>query len=135
MLDLNEKFYGDITNETIIDLLTVAFEGGSDYWLSDDIFLTYGSGKTLEDYKLDGRPCWYLLPVFDGYVSFTWKNDDHLDMGDNTHDLDRIDLLNALETLEKQWPGHFADIVEGQDDAETADLVLQLAVLGEVTFG
>ena len=135
MFDLNEKFYGDITNETMVDLLTVAFEGGSDYWLANDIFLSYAPGKAREDYKLDGRPCWYLLPVFDGNVRFTWKNDDHLDMGDETHDLDRIDLLNALQKLENQWPQHFADIVDGQDDAETADLVLQLAVLGDVTFG
>lgn len=129
MIDLNASFYGDITNGKMIDLLTVAFEGGCDYWLGGvPVDLCTPIGKNLDDYKLDGRRCWYLLPVCDGCVCFMLPDEPWLY-------LDRIDLIGALEKLENLWPNHFQDIINDDDDGETADLVLQLAMMGEVVYG
>ena len=47
---------------------------------------------------------------------------------------------NYLRAMEKgkEYPGfkdHFADIINENDDAITADILMQLAVMGEIVFG
>ena len=37
--------------------------------------------------------------------------------------------------MKKEYPSHYADLVEENDDAETGDIWLQLAVFGEVIYG
>jgi hypothetical protein len=37
--------------------------------------------------------------------------------------------------MKKEYPYHYADLVEGNDDAETGDVWLQLAVFGELIYG
>ena len=49
--------------------------------------------------------------------------------------LDRAALERGLALMSTEQPGHFADFVSGNEDAETGDVLLQLALLGEVVFG
>ena len=44
-------------------------------------------------------------------------------------------ILDAISILKKDYPNYYDDIIDDNWDAETADVFLQLAVLGEITFG
>lgn len=44
-------------------------------------------------------------------------------------------LKKGLERMASEYPKHYADIVNNNDDADTADVLLQLATLGEIKYG
>jgi hypothetical protein len=37
--------------------------------------------------------------------------------------------------MRTQYPAHYGDVLSGSWDAETADVFLQLAVMGELVYG
>ena len=51
------------------------------------------------------------------------------------HTLTLKDVRKGLRLMKKEYPSHYADLVEENDDAETGDIWLQLAVFGEVIYG
>lgn len=51
------------------------------------------------------------------------------------HHITLEDVKKGLELMRDQYPRHWADLVEEQDDAITGDVWLQLAVFGEVIYG
>ena len=51
------------------------------------------------------------------------------------HPLTIDNVRRGLELMRDEYPRHFADLVEEQDDAITGDVWLQLAVFGEVIYG
>lgn len=44
-------------------------------------------------------------------------------------------IEKGLQVMADKYPRHFNDIITENDDAETADVFVQCAVLGEVVFG
>lgn len=44
-------------------------------------------------------------------------------------------LKKGLEKLASEYPRHWADIVNDNDDADTADAVLQLSTIGTIKYG
>jgi len=44
-------------------------------------------------------------------------------------------LKKGLQRMATEYPKHFADIVNDNDDADTADVLLQLSTLGELRYG
>jgi hypothetical protein len=44
-------------------------------------------------------------------------------------------IRKGLELMRDQYPRHYADLVEENDDAITGDVFLQLAVFGELIYG
>jgi hypothetical protein len=44
-------------------------------------------------------------------------------------------VRKGLELMRDQYPRHYADLVEEQDDAITGDVWLQLATFGELIYG
>ena len=51
------------------------------------------------------------------------------------HHITLADVEKGLKLMQEQYPHHFADLVEEEDDAITGDVWLQLAVFGEVIYG
>jgi hypothetical protein len=51
------------------------------------------------------------------------------------HPLTIDDVRKGLELMRDEYPLHFADLVEEQDDLITGDVFLQLATFGEVIYG
>jgi len=43
-------------------------------------------------------------------------------------------VQTALELMAEQYPHHFRDLISENDDIETADVFLQLLVLGDVVY-
>ena len=51
------------------------------------------------------------------------------------HHITINDVKKGLELMRDQYPRHYADLVEENDDAITGDVFLQLAVFGELIYG
>ena len=51
------------------------------------------------------------------------------------HEITIADVQKGLELMRDQYPRHYADLVEENDDLITGDVFLQLAVFGELIYG
>ena len=128
-----------ISIETARNLLVSAFEGGSNYWMSIFQYI-YPHGTKREDYIEDGsravvdtlghvwHPAYVLTTIKDGGLVL-W------DTENEKHTLTREKLLNGFDVMAQKYPHHFRNIVDENDDAETADVLLQCALFGEIIYG
>ena len=118
------------TNQDIEDLFVTALEGGSNYWyyiknIPKEIKynvkqLKQPLAEAIAKHVIDG-----------GYIQFfDVENEDEL-LG--TVDMDK--LLDAISLLKKDYPDTWNNILDENTDAQDADIFLQLAVMGDVTFG
>ena len=51
------------------------------------------------------------------------------------HRITMDNVRKGLELMQEQYPRHYADLVEENDDAITGDVWLQLAVFGDIIYG
>jgi hypothetical protein len=51
------------------------------------------------------------------------------------HHITLADVQKGLELMRDQYPRHYADLVEENDDLVTGDVWLQCAVFGELIYG
>ena len=126
----------------IADLLTGAFEGGSNYWYGALGVSELPPGLTKWDFKLGGLASAVLggyyhwsvaVPLLGGTVSMTAD-------GFTENEGDRItfsrgEIQRGLDLFGKVAPCHLADWLEENDDADTGDVFLQLCLFGEVVYG
>ena len=94
------------------DLLTLAFEGGSLYWLA---FLAF-------------RPC----PVAAFSEEGTWFEDW------TTGEQRSVNLLKGLDGIQamaEKEPYAFQLFLQGEEDANTGDTYLQCCLFGETIYG
>jgi hypothetical protein len=54
---------------------------------------------------------------------------------DSKYTFDLEVIKKGLNLMAKKYPEHFADFLEENDDAITADVFLQLCLFGEVIYG
>lgn len=122
----------------IADLLVGAIEGGIGYWCQIEGY-ELAEGLTFEDFKKGGK-CTFgkeyyhpyeLIPLQEG-CSLILKD---IEEEDRTYKLNWQGLCKGMQAVSEQYPWHFENIIKESDDAETADVLVQCAVLGEVTFG
>jgi hypothetical protein len=121
---MNKKYIKiEITKEIFEDIIVTALEGGSNYWylLKDNL------PKNKDNEPLSIRisnMLWdnieYKLPVYD------IENEDEL-LGY----LSQESLINTLQ----QNPEKLSCFLEGNYDADDADYIFQIAIMGEVVFG
>ena len=127
-------------HENLVNLLSVA---------------TYGNGWPLiKAYKSDREAglfndcecCedkWAKALMFGkGVVVCDLYDDDAEDFDGNgkfpesaKHRITMDNVQKGLEMMQEQYPRHYADLVEGNDDAITGDVWLQLAVFGDIIYG
>ena len=112
-----------VSKENVSDLLCCAFEGGSNYWYMD---------LEVHRAKGDKRPSDYtMVPLTDnGYMSFI--------ADDNPSTALRLDIAairKGLELLHENYPRHWEDFVNGDFDATTGDVFLQLCVFTDIVYG
>jgi len=119
--------YDPQSPQTIADLIVTAFEGASNHWLegADAITSTEGMEKP-----------WYSDGKFYG-DDFKIELREVDDTGDGAakHLLTMAEVERGFHLLKKQCPNHWDDLLAENWDANTADAWLQLAVLGEITYG
>ena len=125
--------------ERVGDLLCSAIEGGSNYWyyiidhnrqevgaeylhevpLTDDGFLVFCDKEEMDEHL--------RIPLH--LTEFTPNEDT------TSYKLTREGIAKGLETFRKDYPRHYSDWVQENDDACTGDVFLQCCLFGEVIFG
>ena len=126
----------EIKSERIEDLLVTALEGGSNHWLC----LSSEELKNNAE-KLKGETKAYRQIMLGATLSvFDVEEPDH-----KLGDLNAITIVSALQAMANgedlkgkkndHLKTHFNNFVSENDDAETADVVVQIAVLGEIVYG
>jgi hypothetical protein len=119
-----------VKNEDIESLLCTALEGGSNYWYTITEFheppaLVYRSDETEIFRHLD-------YPMNEGgYLMIGDKEDEERE----PVKLDLAALHRGLQLMAEKYPDHFKDVVDENADAITGDVMLQLALFGEVVYG
>ena len=131
----------EIDERSVRGLLCSALEGGSNYWyinadhrLRDDLkyedFQEGGSQQDPNDY-------WHpyeLIPFVEGCAIVLEA--DAEDSGKlEKYTLDRASMERGLKLMAEQYPHHFYNFINEDDDAETGDVFLQLSLFQKVIFG
>ena len=109
-----------LTKQIAADQMTCALEGGSNYWI-DHITPIYESHKSYSEpaaYGPDMTPRHFYV------------EDDH-----NASLLNWDTLNRGFEVMRDEYPSHWADMVEENGDADTADVFLQCCLFGELVYG
>lgn len=115
----------------IADLIVGAIEGGSNYWCDGVILKSAWPANVQEDI------CWYNtagLYSTDFEIEISEIEEGIRGRG-RVHRVTRADLHHTIRLFVGHYPDHYADLVNGDWDATTADVFLQLLALGEVIYG
>jgi hypothetical protein len=129
-----------VTDERIRDLLVGALEGGSDYWIVN-VKYKLPKGLSVCDFKEGGKfalDLYYnpsqLIPFHEGcslLISVDMNEDGKL----KRHVLNREAMEKGVQLMSEKYPRHYADLINENDDSDTSDVFLQLALFGEIVFG
>lgn len=112
-------------DQKLQDLLTSAFEGGVSYWCE---IIRYEGPKDIKKaltYKH------IELPFIEGCAVIIKADDE-----EQEYKVTRETLVRGLEVLKNSdYKWHYHNYVEENWDAETADVVLQCGLFGEIVYG
>ena len=114
----------EVTDEQIDDLLTSAFEGGSNYWYTIDNIKTPFRGAAGEAWRKTNEG----ILVIDKEA----ESDDDEVLGDY---LNRQKVKKGLQLMAEKYPTHWNNFINDNGDADTGDIFLQLCLFGSVVFG
>lgn len=132
----------DIQLERVSDLLCSALEGGANYWymITDK--------KAPEAWEVDSarnfstmKPEQHFLHDYPlnkgGSLTITDKEEynPENDTYGKKYILDLNTIKRGLEAMAEKYPGHFADFMQENDDADTGDVFLQCCLFGEIIYG
>jgi hypothetical protein len=121
----------EITVDHFETIIVGALEGGSNYWyeLNVDEFKTQLLGENNEPLSSRIAKTLYDNSKFQMNV-YDIENEGEL-LGTVTQE----SMLRAIEITHEEYPDTYYELIEGQDDANTADVLFQIAAMGEITFG
>jgi hypothetical protein len=124
-----------ITNQRVADLLVGAMEGGSNHWIEYVEYLGE-TGETAEAIcsrlSIEPRmPRYAWAPLAGG----SWAAKIVQVEGAPDVRLDRDAIVRGLAVMAKRYPMHFADVLNENEDATTADVFLQCCAFGDVIYG
>ena len=134
------KVTHQITREQVGNLLSSAFEGGSNYWYRIEEFhkpsvyqFNYGAdlGKEAGYFKQIDYP---LNP--DGYLVVSdYHGADDGEVKKRTLSSHSIKRGLRLMSESKDYAHHWRDLLAEDDDQTTADVFLQFCLFGDVVYG
>ncbi len=120
------KMVYEIQEERVKDLLTSAFEGGSNSWYWIERY-NYPEGKPKTSYQF---PHVELPLVKGGSLIITDKECQDT----KAYTLDLTACERGLQVMAGKYPALFGDFLEENDDAVTGDVFLQCALFGEIQY-
>ena len=115
-----------VSAKRVADLLVGALEGGSSYWIEEILLGPEANGFGSAKPEADDR-----YPLSGGYIDIRAVDDEPGVL----YRLNLTALERGLKLLAAKYPKDLLDIVNENDDAETSDKLLQLALLGEIVYG
>jgi len=121
MKNSNYNIPVSITPQKIANLLDLALEQGSTYWIGT--LDTQGDSEFDTLKVVNGESKWLILEAEEASRVSSW------------HGLNTASITRGLTLLAEHAPVRFALVLEDDADAEDADVWLQYALLGEVIYG
>jgi hypothetical protein len=118
-----------VTVERVKDLLTCAFEGGSNYWIESAIRRGEATDRKKAPFLCDAPF------VSDGYLQVKEDGSEANHGMGGWFNINPETIKTGLTVFAQKHPKHFADFVNENDDAETGDMFLQCVCFGEVIYG
>lgn len=121
----------EVNQDMIENVIVSALEGGSNYWYFIDV----------ADFEQDLPPKGNLAlteRISEAVLknpSFKMPVYDVEDEEDVLGYLSQKNLRRGLELCAKDYPDVFQRFIQDEIDAEDADTIFQLTVMGEITFG
>jgi len=112
----------EVSDDILLSLLSSAFEDGPIG------FLYYGMKETAPAIVPQTDHGWDRLlwaAVKGGSITFK-------EIGGNVLTLDRAACIKGFQLLAENYPDHFDAVLNGEADAEEADMFLQLALFGKI---
>lgn len=116
-----------VSEQIIQDTLISAFEGGIGYWAC---IVGYENEKPKQETP-EYLPRYITTALSeDGAVKL------EVDEGDGTsiHSLTREKILKAIDIMQVKHPRDFANMISENGDADTGDVMVQLALFGELVY-
>lgn len=119
------------------DFLITAFEGRIGYWAGISDYV-YPLGLTSKDFaegnifnpSANYMPRYSRVPLIPGGAVILYVNEDIKEQ----YRLDRQALEKGLVLMAKEAPDAFLQLVKGEYDASTADLLIQYSIFGEIVY-
>ena len=113
-----------VEDDRIVDLLSVGLEQGIHYWA--EYQYGYQSGTPSPSIRLTPRRFTSITrtpePNDPPDLPLTWK-------------ITAAAQARGLAVMAEKYPRHFGDFMRGDEDADTGDVFVQCATIGEVIFG
>ncbi len=134
----------EVSRGRLADVLCTGMEGGIHYWgkIVDYVEPPEGSDlfKDLEGWEQFNGGLFHhihypMCAAGGGVTIEDSTGEENFPNGAKTVFLDYAALLRGLSLMAQVQPQHFADIVRESEDSITGDVLIQLAVFGEVVFG
>lgn len=110
-----------LTQIQISNLFVGAIEGGSNYWCAKIRPLNKDDKRSYDVYMLDG------------FIAWEEEESTHGQGLKRTVTKDDIDV--AVKIMSEKYNRHFNDVLNENDDAETADVFLQLCCFKTLVYG
>jgi len=128
-MDITITVTKTIEDQIIRDQIITALEGGSNYWyyLKDLSMLP----AKKEGEALSERICRAVLDEGISVPVYDIEDPDGVSIGAIETDL----IRRGLETMAIDYKSQFNDMLDEVGDADTADVFLQLVVMGDIIFG
>jgi hypothetical protein len=122
----------EITEENLTSILACALEGGSNYWyfIGDMDESLFERGVPLVDnivkslFEIEG----YKVPFYDGAEEYEFEDMEYLG------DLTLESIKEGIQLMAKDYAHLFNEFIEGDEDANTGDVWLQLCVMKDVVY-
>jgi len=114
------KMTVEVDRQRVVDTLINALEGGSDYWIR-----TYTFNENVDIETI-------LQSLLNGESVLTIQEDDR---DAKTYKVTVKDIEEGLQLLASKYPWHLKNLIDEKDDAETADVILQMATFKELIYG
>lgn len=130
-----------VTRKQVQDLLTAAVEGGTGYWASLGHKLR--RGERFENFREGGKhqdPDEYahpyeIIPFHEGCFLVVVETEKDEDDETREHLVGVAEMQRGLDVMAEKHPRHLGNFLDDTYDAETADVFLQCAALGELVYG
>lgn len=126
-----------LTRAQMANLLTSAFEGGSNYWYQIDGYKEPAKLGFLSDAEfakvMNREPQVFKhadYPLNPGGAVIVRDADEG-----KTFTLDLEACRRGAQVMRRSYPRHYAAVIAENDDAETGDVFLQCCLFGEVIYG
>ena len=114
----------DISEQMVEDLLCNAMESGG---YGDFVIVGYEPAGIREECEYPH----FEVPFKGGTILLRDKYGDSKEV----YRLDRAGLQRGLDVMAEKYKSHMSDFVNERDDAITATVFLQCALLGEIVYG